>query len=163
MISPEDKILKRENLKEILGKEKRGNKKLVLANGCFDIIHIGHIRYLREAKKEGDILLVAVNSDNSVKRIKGQNRPIINERERAFIIASFKCVDYVVIFEEERVDKIIEEIRPDVHCKGGDYTEESVPEKETVTSYGGKVKIVGGKKLNSSSNIIKKLLDSNST
>lgn len=163
MISPEDKILKRENLKEILGKEKRGNKKLVLANGCFDIIHIGHIRYLREAKKEGDILLVAVNSDNSVKRIKGQNRPIINERERAFIIASFKCVDYVVIFEEERVDKIIEEIRPDVHCKGGDYTEESVPEKETVTSYGGKVKIVGGEKLNSSSNIIKKLLDSNST
>lgn len=153
----EQKIIKKDQLKSKLGREARKEKKLVLTNGCFDILHIGHIRYLEEAKNFGDILLVAVNSDSSVKRLKGDNRPIVSEFERARIIASLRVVDYVVVFKENDVCSIIRDVQPDIHCKGGDYVEENVPERDEVIKNGGVVKIAGGKKLRSSSNLIKKI------
>lgn len=153
----EEKIIKREELSAKLGRANRGGKKLVLANGCFDILHIGHIRYLEEAKSFGDLLLVAVNSDASVKKLKGESRPVIPENERAAIIAAIRFVDFVVVFEENDVCSIIREAQPDIHCKGGDYKEEDVPEREEVIRNGGIVKIAGGKKLRSSSDLIKKI------
>ncbi len=153
----EEKIIKREELSAKLGRGNRGGKKLVLANGCFDILHIGHIRYLEEAKSFGDLLLVAVNSDASVKKLKGESRPVIAENERAAIIAAIRFVDFVVVFEESDVCSIIREAQPDIHCKGGDYKEEDVPEREEVIRNGGIVKIAGGKKLRSSSDLIKKI------
>lgn len=153
----EQKIINKDQLKSKLGREARKGKKLVLTNGCFDILHIGHIRYLEEAKNFGDILLVAVNSDSSVKRLKGNNRPVVSEIERARIIAALRVVDNVVVFEENDVCSIIRDVQPDIHCKGGDYTEEDVPERDEVIKNGGVVKIVGGKKLRSSSDLIKKI------
>jgi len=153
----EEKILKRKEIVFKLGRANRGDKKLVLANGCFDILHIGHIRYLEEAKSFGDLLLVAVNSDSSVRKLKGEGRPVVSERERASIIAALRFVDYVVVFEESDVCSIIREAQPDIHCKGGDYKEEDVPEREEVIRNGGIVKIAGGKKLRSSSDLIRKI------
>lgn len=152
-----EKIIKREELSAKLGRENRKGKKLVLANGCFDILHIGHIRYLEEAKSFGDLLLVAVNSDASVKKLKGESKPVVPENERAAIIAAIRFVDFVVIFEESDVCSIIREAQPDIHCKGGDYKEKDVPEREEVIRNGGIVKIAGGKKLRSSSDLIKKI------
>lgn len=154
----EEKLIKRKQLQAKLGRKARGDKKLVLANGCFDILHIGHIRYLKEAKSFGDILLVAVNSDSSVKKLKGENRPVVAEIERAGIIAALRYVDFVVIFNEDDVCSIIRETQPDIHCKGGDYNEENVPEREEVIKNGGVVKIAGGEKLRSSSDLIKKTI-----
>lgn len=154
---PESKIIKRELLKENLSKEKRGFKTLVLTNGCFDILHIGHIRYLKSAKECGEILLVAINSDNSERKLKGEERPVIGEMERAMIVASLYFVDYVTIFEEDSVHYIIRELKPEIHCKGGDYSEENVPEREEVIKNGGVVKIVGGEKLRSTSELIHKI------
>ena len=153
----EQKIINKDQLKSKLGREARKGKKLVLTNGCFDILHIGHIRYLEEAKNFGDILLVAVNSDSSVKRLKGNNRPVVSEIERARIIAALRVVDNVVVFEENDVCSIIRDVQPDIHCKGGDYTEEDVPERDEVIKNCGVVKIVGGNKLRSSSDLIKKI------
>jgi len=129
----------------------------VLANGCFDLIHIGHIRYLRKAKQKGDILVLALNSDSSVRRLKGKGRPILNEKERIEILSAFSFVDYLTIFQESKVEKILLALKPDIHAKGSDYTKETVPEKETVKSYGGSIAIVGGKKVNSTSQIIKRI------
>lgn len=153
----EEKILNRRDIGFKLGKRYRGGKKLVLANGCFDLLHIGHIRYLKEAKSFGDLLLVAVNSDSSVRKLKGKNRPIVLEKERAAIIAALRFVDYVVVFEESDVCSIIRETQPDIHCKGSDYKEEDVPERDEVIRNNGVVKITGGKKLRSSSDLIKKI------
>ncbi|MEW6455092.1 MAG: D-glycero-beta-D-manno-heptose 1-phosphate adenylyltransferase [Acidobacteriota bacterium] len=151
------KLFPLDKLKKLIQNEKLKGKKIVLANGCFDIIHIGHIRYLKEAKEKGDILVVAINSDKSVKKLKGNIRPLLNEKERAEILSSFYFVDYVTVFNENNVGKVLLELKPDIHCKGGDYTEETVPEKEIVKSYGGKVMIVGGDKIKSSSEIIGKI------
>lgn len=153
----EEKIINREQLAATLGRKARGDKKLILTNGCFDVLHIGHIRYLKEAKSYGDILLVAVNSDTSVRKLKGEGRPVVSEMERAKIIASLRFVDYVVIFTETDVCSIIREIEPDIHCKGGDYREDNVPEREEVIRNGGIIKIAGGEKLRSSSDLIKKI------
>ncbi|MCK4836802.1 MAG: adenylyltransferase/cytidyltransferase family protein [Candidatus Aminicenantes bacterium] len=142
-------------LKRIIQEEKKKHKSIVLANGGFDLIHIGHIRYLKEAKQLADILVVALNSDESLRSIKGKNRPIIDETGRIKLISSFSCVDYVTLFDEKSVDKLLLILKPDFHCKGSDYTEESVPERETVKSYGGKILIVGGAKVRSTSEIIK--------
>lgn len=130
---------------------------MVLANGCFDLIHIGHIRYLKESKKKGDILVVALNSDSSVRKLKGKGRPILNENERAEIISSFSFVDYITFFNEEKVDKVLLSLKPHVHAKGSDYTEETVPEKETVQDYGGKIAITGGPKVKSTSKLIEEI------
>ena len=144
-----------DRLKDIIPEEKKGGKRIVLANGCFDLIHVGHIRYLKESKDRGDILLVALNSDLSVHSLKGQGRPILSEEERIAIISSFYCVDYVTVFDELNVEKILLELQPDVHAKGSDYTEKTVPERETVMSYGGEIAITGGPKVKSTSEIIR--------
>lgn len=139
---------------------KKEKKKIVFTNGCFDLIHPGHIRYLKEAKKFGDILVVGLNSDSSVKKLKGSLRPIMSEAARAEVLASLEPVDYVVIFSELTPEKIIGEIKPDVHVKGGDYREEELPERDKVKSYGGKVVIVKEFGNFSTSNLLKKLAKS---
>jgi len=143
-----------DELKKIIPEEKRGRKRIVLANGCFDLIHVGHVRYLKEAKDQGDILLVALNSDRSVQILKGEGRPILNEEERVAIVGSFSFVDHVVVFDDMNVERILLELKPDVHAKGSDYTEKTVPERETVLSYGGRIAITGGPKIKSTSEII---------
>src|SRR5579864_552966 len=125
---------------------RRAGKTVVFANGAFDLLHVGHVRYLEAARAEGDCLLVGVNSDRSVEESKGAGRPILPERERAEIVAALRCVDAVVIFDEKSPAELIRELRPEVHAKGTDYTVESVPEKDVVTSYGGRVVIVGDPK-----------------
>ncbi len=132
-------------------------KTVVMANGCFDLIHVGHVRYLEGARAEGDLLIVAVNSDASVRSLKGPGRPVIPEDERAEIVSAFQSVDYVFFFDEPTVDRILRMLRPDVHAKGTDYTAETVPERETVRSYGGRVAIVGDPKDHSSRDLISRL------
>jgi rfaE bifunctional protein nucleotidyltransferase chain/domain len=131
----------------------------VLTNGCFDLLHVGHIRYLLGAREKGEYLLVAVNSDSSVRALKGSGRPIVPERERVEIIGALECVDWVVLFEEPTVDKLLEELRPAIHAKGTDYTEQTVPELDTVRSYGGRVAIVGDPKDHSSGDLIQRVVD----
>ncbi len=130
---------------------------MVLANGCFDLIHVGHIRYLKESKKKGDILVVALNSDSSVRRIKGLGRPILLEQERAEIISSFYFVDYVTFFIEKQVDGVLLALKPHVHAKGSDYSVDTVPERETVKRYGGETAITGGPKIKSTSEVIEEI------
>lgn len=142
------------HLKSLLATQR---KKVVLANGCFDILHVGHVRYLEGAKDLGDILIVAINSDKSARQLKGEGRPVTNEKERAEIISSLGCVDYVTIFDEPDVSNIILSLKPNIQAKGTDYTAESVPEAETVKSYGGRVAITGDPKNHSSSDIIKNI------
>jgi len=137
--------------------EKKLGKTIVLANGGFDLIHVGHIRYLQEAKSKGDILVVALNSDRSLKNLKGEARALIDEQGRIMIISALTCVDYVTQFDENRVDRILLAIKPDIHCKGSDYTLESIPERDIVRSYGGAMAIVGGDKVHSTSVLIKKI------
>ncbi len=129
-------------------------KRLVLANGCFDLLHVGHIRYLKAAKQLGDVLIVALNSDASVRRIKGEGRPLMNQAERVEIVAALGCVDYVLTFDEDTVDRVVARLKPDVHAKGTDYTAESVPERDTVLALGGRVAIVGDPKTHSTRDII---------
>ncbi len=152
-----DKLTSLQELKKIIESLKEKGKKIVLANGCFDIIHAGHVRYLRDAKSRGDILIVALNSDRSVRLLKGEGRPLMNELDRAEILSSFEFVDYIVIFDEKDVGNILLELKPHIHAKGSDYTKETVPEREIVLSYGGKIAICGGKKIRSSSKIIKEI------
>ena len=133
---------------------RNAGKRVVLANGCFDLIHIGHVRYLEGAKAEGDLLIVAVNGDRSVATLKGPGRPFLNADARAELLAAFGAVDLVVIFEDETVASLIDSLRPDVHCKGTDYTEESVPEREEMKRIGGSTKIVGDPKDHSTRDLI---------
>ena len=135
--------------------ERQKRKKIVLANGCFDLFHVGHIRYLAGAKDLGDYLVVGINSDEQVRKLKGENRPFMNELERAEIVSAFAFVDFVTIFDEPTVTELIRAIRPDFHAKGTDYTTETVPEREIVKEYGGKVAIVGDPKDHSSTDLIK--------
>lgn len=144
-------------LTEIIKEHKNQDQKIVLANGCFDLIHIGHIRYLRASKKRGDILVVALNSDSSVRRLKGRGRPLLKLKERVNIISSFSFVDYITSFEELNVKKVLLAFKPDIHAKGSDYTKETVPEKETVKGYGGDIAITGGPKVKSTSQIIEEI------
>lgn len=143
-----------DRLKSIIEAEKRRGNRIVLANGCFDLIHVGHVRYLKEAKKQGDILVVALNSDSSVRKLKGEGRPILLADERSEILSAFFFVDYLVLFDEDTVEKTLLALKPHVHAKGSDYTEESVPERETTLGYGGKIAITGGAKVRSTSEIL---------
>lgn len=147
-------ILERSILVERIAVERNGNKTIVLANGCFDLIHVGHIRYLAGAKSLGDILVVGLNSDEQVRKLKGENRPFIPEDERAEIVSALAFVDYVSVFPEPTVEELIRAIRPDYHAKGTDYTVDSVPEREIVKQCGGKVAIVGDPKDHSSTELI---------
>lgn len=150
-------ILDRSRLIEKVAEMRRDNVKIVLANGCFDLFHVGHIRYLAGAKMLGDILIVGINSDKQVKYLKGGNRPFMPENERAEIISALRFVDFVTIFDEPTVEELIRAIRPDFHAKGTDYTPETVPEREIVREYGGQTAIVGDPKDHSSTAMIGKL------
>jgi D-glycero-beta-D-manno-heptose 1-phosphate adenylyltransferase len=142
------KIVSREQLRELLAERKRngGGARVVFANGCFDTLHVGHVRYLEGARREGDILVVAVNSDSSVCKLKGPGRPILQESARANLVAALRAVDYVILFSEPNVESLLEFLRPDVHAKGTDYTAETVPERATAARLGIKVAIVGDPK-----------------
>jgi rfaE bifunctional protein nucleotidyltransferase chain/domain len=153
------KIYSLDELTTIIEKHKEAGDRIVLANGCFDLIHVGHIRYLKESKNQGDILVVALNSDASVRRLKGRGRPILQEKERGEIIASFYFVDYVTFFGEDKVEKILTALKPHVHAKGSDYSVDTVPERETVKNYGGKIAITGGPKVKSTSEVIQEIAD----
>ncbi len=144
-------------LTKIIQEYKRQGQKIVLANGCFDLIHIGHIRYLRDSRARGDILVVALNSDSSVQKLKGKGRPLLDQKHRADIISSFSFVDYVTFFDEPNVKKVLLALKPDIHAKGTDYTRDTVPEKETVIGYGGEIAITGGPKVKSTSQLIEEI------
>jgi rfaE bifunctional protein nucleotidyltransferase chain/domain len=142
----ESKIVSRNQLRAILVDRKLRGQRIVLANGCFDTLHVGHIRYLEGARREGDILVVGVNADSSVCALKGPGRPILDEQARAQLVAALRAVDYVVLFDEPSVETLLETLRPHVHAKGTDYTAESVPERATAARLGIRVAIVGDPK-----------------
>jgi rfaE bifunctional protein nucleotidyltransferase chain/domain len=154
-LSEEKKILTREELRQRVQAWRNAGEGVTLANGNFDLLHVGHVRYLRGAKALGGKLVVAINSDESVRALKGEGRPVMPERERAEIVAALADVDAVVIFPELDVRPIIREIQPDVQAKGTDYTADSVPERDTVAEYGGRVAIVGDAKDHSTTEIIR--------
>ena len=134
-------------------------KKIVLANGCFDILHVGHLRYLEGARALGELLVVAINSDKSTRLIKDSGRPILLESERAALLSALRCVDYVVLFDEPDVSRVLDVLRPAIHAKGTDYSEQSVPERDKVLEYGGAVRITGDPKNHSTRSIIEMILE----
>lgn len=150
-----DKVLDREQLRKRVAEWRHAGQHIVLTNGCFDLLHVGHVRYLQAAKRLGDRLVVAVNADSSVRALKGEGRPVMPDSERAEILAALEVVDAVVIFPELDVRAVIREVRPDVHAKGTDYTAESVPERDAVLECGGRVAIVGDPKDHSATSFIK--------
>jgi D-glycero-beta-D-manno-heptose 1-phosphate adenylyltransferase len=152
-----DKILSREGLVEVLREHRRRRRKIVLANGVFDLLHVGHVRYLQHARKEGDVLVVAVNSDSSARARKGEGRPIMTERARAAVVAALACVDYVVIFDEIDVNELLRQIRPDVHAKGTDYAVDTVPERELAKDLGIRIAICGDPKDHSTHDIFERV------
>lgn len=152
-----EKLIEKENLDNIIKKLKSENKKIVFTNGCFDILHAGHVRYLKESKKFGDILIVGLNSDISVKKIKGETRPINPEMDRAEVLAGLEAVNYIVLFDETSPVKLLEEIKPDIYTKGADYTVETLPEAKTVLSYGGKIEFIKFLEGRSTTKIIDKI------
>ncbi len=151
------KYLPLPRLAKEIARQKKEGKIIVLANGGFDLIHVGHIRYLQQAKALGDVLVVALNSDSSLKKLKGTGRALIGEESRVRIISALACVDYVTLFAEKTVERVLLALTPHYHCKGSDYTLESIPERDIVRSYGGKMAIVGGDKVRSTSLIIQKI------
>lgn len=150
-------ILNRAELVKKINEKRSKNAKIVLANGCFDLFHVGHIRYLAGAKELGDFLVVGINSDQQVRKLKGKNRPFMPENERAEIVSALSFVDFVTVFEEPTVEELIRAVRPDFHAKGTDYTVDSVPEREIVKEYGGQTAIVGDPKNHSSTELIQKV------
>jgi rfaE bifunctional protein nucleotidyltransferase chain/domain len=147
-------ILNREDLVNRIDSERKNGARVVLANGCFDVLHVGHVRYLAGARELGDLLVVGVNSDAQVARLKGAGRPIMPENERAELVDALESVTYVTVFDEPTVEQLLLALKPDVHAKGTDYTEDSVPERDVVRSYGGRVAIVGDPKDHSTSAIL---------
>jgi rfaE bifunctional protein nucleotidyltransferase chain/domain len=154
---PTSRILDRDVLVDRVTAAKSEGARIVLANGCFDVLHAGHVRYLQGARELGNLLVVGINSDAEVSRLKGEGRPILSERDRAELVASLEAVDLVTIFDEPTVTELLLAIRPDVHAKGTDYTEETVPERDVVRSFGGSVRIVGDPKDHSTSEMIRRL------
>jgi rfaE bifunctional protein nucleotidyltransferase chain/domain len=155
---PKLKIKSLAELETIVPEIRASGRKVVFANGCFDLIHVGHIRYLRNARALGDVLILGVNSDACVAALKGKGRPLQPEAERTEILASLECVDYVLLFDDPTVDGILRSLKPDIHAKGTDYTEESVPERETVLAYGGRIAIAGDPKNHSTRDLIQTIL-----
>jgi rfaE bifunctional protein nucleotidyltransferase chain/domain len=155
--SSAEKVVSREQAVRRASDERRSGHRVVFANGAFDLLHAGHVRYLEAARAEGDWLLVAVNSDASVSRAKGAGRPVVPAEERAEIVAALACVDAVVVFEEDSPATLLSEIRPDVHAKGTDYTPGTVPERDVVARYGGKTVIVGDPKHHATTDLIDRI------
>ncbi|HEY4485639.1 MAG TPA: adenylyltransferase/cytidyltransferase family protein [Nitrospiria bacterium] len=144
-------------LGRIAARVKRSGRTLVLANGCFDLLHVGHVRYLQRARQLGDMLIVGVNGDRSVRGLKGRGRPLMPEDDRAELLAGLSCTDYVTVFHEPDAGRLIKVIRPDIHAKGSDYTPDTVPERDVVRACGGRIAIVGGPKVRSTRDLIKKV------
>ena len=154
-----NKIVRREELAAELARLRAAGKRAVFTNGCFDLLHAGHVRYLREASALGDLLVVGLNSDASVRQFKDASRPIVPEGDRAEVMAALEMVDYVVIFTEKTAESILAELRPEVYVKGGDYTTENLPEARVVEGYGGHVKLVPYHEDRSTTGIIQRILD----
>jgi rfaE bifunctional protein nucleotidyltransferase chain/domain len=152
-----DKILSREGLHDVLEEHRHAGRRVVFANGVFDLLHVGHVRYLQAARAEGDLLVVGINSDASTRKLKGKGRPILTERARASLVAALEAVDYVVIFDELDVNPLLREFQPDVHAKGTDYTAETVPERELAALLGIRVAIVGDPKQHSTRDLLARL------
>lgn len=150
-------IVSRNELAARIAQERAAGRTIAFANGCFDLLHVGHIRYLDSAAREADVLVVAINDDPSVRQLKGEGRPILAAEHRAELVAALRCVDYVVIFPEPTVSALLRELRPDVHCKGTDYSVESVPEREIVKAYGGRTAIVGDPKDHSTLDLLARI------
>jgi len=151
------RIFDRPQLIEAIVAAKKDGRRIVFANGCFDVLHVGHVRYLAGAKALGDVLVVAVNSDDQVRKQKGEGRPLMPQDQRAEIVSALAVVDFVTIFEEPTVTELLLALKPDIHAKGTDYTEDTVPERDVVRSYGGRVAIAGDPKDHSSSEMIGKI------
>jgi len=152
-----EKIVSRQGLTTILEEHRRASRKLVFANGVFDLLHVGHIRYLEAAQAEGDVLVVGINSDSSTRKLKGPGRPILTERARATLVAALKSVNYVIIFDELDVNSLLKELQPNVHAKGTDYTADTVPERELAALLGIRVAIVGDPKQHSTRDLLARL------
>jgi rfaE bifunctional protein nucleotidyltransferase chain/domain len=152
-----EKIVTRQGLTAILDEHRRSSRKIVFANGVFDLLHVGHVRYLEAARAEGDLLVVGINSDSSTRKLKGPGRPILTERARATLVAALKSVNYVVIFDELDVNSVLKELQPDVHAKGTDYTADTVPERELAAVLGIRVAIVGDPKQHSTRDLLARL------
>ena len=151
------KIASLAELEARVAEARRTGKTVALANGCFDMLHVGHVRYLEGARAEADLLVVGVNGDASVRRLKGEGRPVLPAADRALLVAALRAVDEVVVFEEDDVGNLLRTLRPDVHCKGTDYTVDSVPERDVVRSYGGRVAIVGDPKDHDTSRLLARI------
>jgi rfaE bifunctional protein nucleotidyltransferase chain/domain len=141
-----DKVGTLDDVRKRVEQARAEGRTVALANGCFDVLHVGHVRYLEGARAEADVLVVGVNGDDSVRRLKGEGRPVLPAQDRALLVAALRAVDHVVVFAEDDVARLLLALRPDVHCKGTDYTADTVPEKDVVRSYGGRVAIVGDPK-----------------
>jgi D-beta-D-heptose 7-phosphate kinase/D-beta-D-heptose 1-phosphate adenosyltransferase len=152
-----NKILERNALKDKLEELRKKGKKIAFTNGCFDILHVGHVRYLREAKKTADVLVLALNSDSSVRSLKGEKRPLMNEKERAEILAALECIDFVTIFQELTPLELINYLKPDILIKGGDWPEEKVVGREEIKKWGGRVAIIPEVEGKSTTNIVEKI------
>ncbi|MEK6375362.1 MAG: adenylyltransferase/cytidyltransferase family protein [Acidobacteriota bacterium] len=150
-------ILTETELLGVINDARKQAKSIAFANGIFDLLHVGHVRYLQDASREADVLIVGVNSDDSARALKGEGRPVMTDRERAELIAAIRGVTYVTIFRDTSPARLIAVLKPDVHCKGTDYTADSVPEREIVLGYGGRVAIVGDPKDHSTTAILKKM------
>lgn len=150
-----------DKLLNIVSELKKQNRTIVTTNGCFDIIHAGHVRYLRQAKELGDILIVCLNSDGSVQRLKGPTRPLNNQDDRAEVMSALCAVDYVVIFEEDTPISVLEQIKPDIHVKGGDYNEDTLPETQVIKEGGGKIQFIPFVEGRSTTNVINKIMQNN--
>jgi len=155
------KLISRDQIAEVAKKNKAAGKTLVFTNGCFDIIHAGHVRYLAEARKLGDCLIVGLNSDCSVRELKGPTRPVNHQEDRAEVMTALAAVDYVVVFNERTAEDLIGEVKPDIYVKGGDYRIEDIPEAKIVAASGGKTVLIPEVAGRSSSNIIKKISETN--
>jgi rfaE bifunctional protein nucleotidyltransferase chain/domain len=151
-------ILNHDELAKKIEELKKQGKKVIFANGCFDLLHVGHVRYLRGAKALGDALVLAVNSDASVRRLKGPQRPLLPLEDRLGILGAFEMIDFVTAFEEDTVSPLLLKLKPNVQVKGTDYTPDTIPEKDTVASFGGEVAVVGDPKDHASKNLIQEIL-----
>ena len=151
------KVVSRDELMRRIKELRAGGRTIAFANGCFDLLHVGHVRYLESASREADVLIVAINDDESVRELKGEGRPILSAADRAELVAALRCVDYVVIFPEPTVGPLLAALTPDVHCKGTDYTTESVPERDIVRGYGGRIAIVGDPKDHSTRDLLSRI------
>jgi len=151
------KVKALQELTAIVSQQQKAGKKVVFANGCFDLLHVGHIRYLEAARALGDVLVLGLNGDESVRILKGAGRPLMKQEERAEVLSALECVDYLVLFDEVTAHEILEKLQPDIHAKGTDYTRETVPEKDTVLSYGGSIAIVGDPKDHSTQDFLRRI------